>query len=379
MLQDSQKNCLLLGGHSACYEVLTGTERKSAHSHVYYDAFMSASKSTFLTEKLGFRARESCEASTISHHVINTTDGASISILLVRPKPSFGCGLGNQLGMFYEAVSFGLASGYLIGRLDPLFDGTPGIEGKTSKVLTYLPRLIIPRNLSTTELKYCGTIDRWPWENTKSYFWKSQQFLGKMVRKTMTDYSIASRSVTEKISERVGIHFRCGDNFFNENYGIFTFHVYRSIFEDIAKRFKLKQFVIYTDVNKHGHFGHLCWNFLGELQQLIKETRGLNDSNVMVDFSSPDIAVSRLHLSKVVVCSVSTFCYFASFGSSYVYQPRSNKLFRDPDIMRKIKYFKGGKVFDPKLLRPLAFPSMTSMQFTQMVLHTKRNNSAGLF
>lgn len=376
ILEKSKNSCISLGEHLACYDTLNATESESGHSHNHFDAFMAA-RSTFEKDKVGFRACDSCEHSVKRKHTLKVSNDITLSILLIRPKSckSSGnvCGLGNILGFYFEAVSFGLANGYLIGRLDPLADQNCGEEDTTSQVLTFLPRLIIPKTFNSTRLNalHCTTIDRWPWENTHSYFWRNPELLGSINRKMMSDYTKAIIPNAGKTTDSVGIHFRCGDSLYHGNYGVFPFHVYRTIFSELASSHSSSLYIIYTDVNKGGYaYGQLCWNLLGELQIAIKRTAGLKNVNVLVDFSSPAESIAKLHLSKVIVCSVSTFCFFSSMGSSFVYQPGPVNLFRDPNMTEKKLSYAGGKFFEPQLLRPLSFPSLDAGNFTEMVLNS---------
>ena len=125
--------------------------------------------------------------------------------------------------------------------------------------------------------------------------------------------------------------------------------------------------MIYTDVNKHGRpYGQLFWNLLGELHQTIQNTAG---SDADIQFSTVLHAISMLHKSKVIICSVSTFCFFSSYGSNVGYQPAPVLLLRYPE---NTKISNGSKTinFSTKLLSPKDFPHLNSEQFTYVAVNS---------
>lgn len=357
-LQNPHDSCISFEGHSACYD-----EQNTTHSNSYYKAFM-AIKNT-LEDDLDIQsgALHSCKASVKRTAILNN-ENMSLSILLIRPNSCKSPG--NTLGFFYEAISFGLANGYIIGRLDPRTDDNCDIAEETGKLETYFPRLIIPKtlNISPLNLDHCNTLDEWPWQNPQSHFWGASELLGNINKKMMKEYSSANVP-SKNSSETVGIHYRCGDNI--QDHGVFPFSAYKSILKKIALDPLISRFVIYTEVDKHGFYGQLCWNLLGELQQTIKNTEGFRNADIVINYSSPSHAMSMLHMSKVIICSVSTFCFFSSLGSNVVYQPGPVSLFGYPKVNCEISH-RGRIFFKSKLLRPNDFPSLSAANFTHLVV-----------
>ena len=79
--------------------------------------------------------------------------------------------------------------------------------------------------------------------------------------------------------------------------------------------------------------------------------------------------MSMLHKSKLIMCSVSTFCFFSSYGSNVGYQPAPVLLLRYPE---NTKISSGSKTIDSstKLLSPKDFPHLNSEQFTYVAVNS---------
>ena len=120
-------------------------------------------------------------------------------------------------------------------------------------------------------------------------------------------------------------------------------------------------------MNKHGRpYGQLFWNLLGELHQTIQNTAG---SDADIQFSTVLHAISMLHKSNVIICSVSTSCFFSPYGSNVGYQPAPVLLLRYPE---NTKISNGSKTIDfsTKLLSPKDFPHLNSEQVTYVAVNS---------
>ena len=379
--ETSSSHCITTDKYSSCYDHLN-----IAHGLIptfensLYDIFMEMRVFVEQDEDVNFRALHSCEVSARRKFTLSLLGAENFTASIIIIRPNFCKSTGNILGFFYEAISFGLSNGYLVGRLDPLPTERCGNEGRIGSLESYLPRLFIPKNLSRIHLRqsHCRTIDKWPWQDPQSYFWNTTDVIEKINTKMMRDYSsanIPTETLGNSLSESVGVHFRCGDSLQHPNYGIIPFHVYRELFSKLAIDYNTSKYIIYTDVNKHVQpYGQLCWNLLGELQQTIHNTVGLKHTDVNIQFSTFSHAISMLHMSKVIVCSVSTFCFFSSYGSNIVYQPAPVLLFRYPNNSGIINH--ANKIlFSSKLLSPRDFPYLSFAQFIDMTLNETDNHT----
>ena len=367
-------HCISADEYSTCYDDLNISDGLIQTSNENkYKTFMEQKVNIEEEIDVNYRALSSCLLSVERNFQLNSLGKKNISVSVLIIRPNLCKSTGNILGFFYEAISFALSHGFIVGRLDPLPSETCDMGGSIGRLESYLPRLFIPKNLSTTPLndEHCNTINQWPWQNSKSYFWNATDVIREVNSKMMKDYSVANvpaQRLGTSLTECVGVHFRCGDSLHHQNYGLYPFHVYREIFRELAMKYRTSKYVIYTDVNKHGRpYGQLCWNLLGELQRTIQRTTGLQHSDVEIHFSTVPHAISMLHMSKVIICSVSTFCFFSSYGYNVVYQPSPVVLFGYPDN-KNIINGTNTIFFSTRLLSPRNFPHLDSAQFTDMLL-----------
>ena len=366
-----ESNCFRRHGYSLCFDNLQPSDSAINDSNQsLYNLFMVEKDFYEGADEIGFKTLNSCETSAKkSFQLIDSESNRDLDIILIRPNCCKS--LGNIMGFFYEMVSFGLANGYVIGRLDPKnesgcnFD-TPGIE-------SYLPRLIIPDKLATSELtvQKCKTLSIWPWQNPNSYFWNAVQELDFINTKLIQDYSIANipeyRDNPTILDGSVAIHYRCGDSLGHRHYGVYPFRIYKKILEEISENSKIVRITIFSDAKKDGtEFGEICWNLLGELQQTILSMDIMKNVQFEMQFSSPIYSIYMLHLSTFVICAVSTFCFYGSFGSKTVYLPGPINLIGYPTVKGLIT-FGERKIFQADLLRPANFPDMNTTEFTEAV------------
>ena len=144
-------------------------------------------------------------------------------------------------------------------------------------------------------------------------FWNYTTEIDFINEKIMKDYIISKMPSLEindnaTVVDSVGIHYRCGDNLDHELYGVFPFSTYRGILSEVVQKTKFSKVIIYTDSKSSDVNGWLCWSLLGELQTAIRKVNTLADIEIDLHFLVPDLAISLLHVSKVIICASSTFC-----------------------------------------------------------------------
>jgi hypothetical protein len=364
-------NCFRRHGYSLCFDNSRPREKATEDSNQsLYNSFMDRKDRYKGADEIGFKTLHSCETSfKMGFKLKDIESNRDLDIILIRPNCCKS--LGNVIGFFYEMVSFGLANGFVVGRLNPKNESgctydTPGIE-------SYLPRLIIPHKLATSELtvQKCKTLSIWPLQNPNSYFWSLVKELDYINTKLIQDYSIANipeyRDNPTVLDGSVAIHYRCGDSLGHRHYGVYPFRIYKKLLEEIPGKNKIVKVTIFSDAKKDGtELGEICWNLLGGLQQTILSMDMMKNVQLEMQFSTPIYSIYMLHLSTFVICAVSTFCFYGSFGSKTVYLPGPINLIGYP-IMKGIVTFGNRKIFPTDLLRPENFPKMNITEFTEVV------------
>jgi hypothetical protein len=148
---------------------------------------------------------------------------------------------------------------------------------------------------------------------------------------------------------------------------VYPFRIYKKLLQEISGKNEIVKVTIFSDAKKDGtEFGELCWNLLGELQQTILNMDLMKNVQLEMQFSSPTYSIYMLHLSTFVICAVSTFCFYGSFGSKTVYLPGPINLIGYP-VVKGIVTFGNRKIFPTDLLRPENFPKMDITEFTEAV------------
>ena len=370
--EDRISSCIIGDSYSACYDDAFTAQKTSTTQNLYYNAFMKMRKSFDFDSSVGDRPMESCKWSTIRNLTLTIPgESRNVSIILIRTYTEQSAG--NLIGFFYEVLSFAVAHGILVGRLEPLNDHYH--LGKIGRLESHLPRLFIPHHLSSNAmtLTKCDTLPEWPWESPKSNTWNTIKALNNISDHMMTSYAkanIPEKVYTSNLSDSVGIHFRCGDNLDHPSYGVIGLKTYGEIFSEFRRHLNTKtgKVIVYTDVNRHGKNGHICWSLLGELANAISK-QWLPGINVEIHSTAFSHSFTMLHFSKITVCSVSTFCFYSTFGSKLSYQPLGPLLNGYPTI-NGIGADRNKKIFRPVLLRPSMFPKLSETGFIDLVINS---------
>ena len=365
-------SCVIGDRYSSCYDASNFRKAQATPTamNLYYDAFMDMVKLLDSDGNAPYHSQNSCPYS-MTKNLTLTLPGETRKVTILIMRVMTHRSTGNHIGWFYEVLSFALARGLLIGRLDPDTDRHLG----TRRLEAHLPRLFIPNNLSyDTQLtqKDCDSIVQWPWENPVAYTWNATDTMNEVSNQMLEGYAksnIPEKVFGSKVVNSVGVHFRCGDNLDHIVYGLIDFREYGKIFEDLRGRLDkdVNRVIIYTDASRRGENGQVCWSVLGELSNAI--SRWLPGLSVEVHSAAFAHVFSMIHFSKVAVCSVSTFCFFSTFGTPLVYQPLSALLKGYPTV-NDTGFDPRRKIFRPVLLRPRDFPQLNESAFVAMLVNS---------
>ena len=379
--QDNRASCVIGDNYSSCYDASyysapTGSIPPSYDAleapNPFYDAFVKMKASFEKALDIPSSSKESCQFSAMTNlTLVVSGENRTVSIFLLRVSDTKSPW--NYFGHFYEMISFALARGHLVGRLD-LRSNDPSHLDQEVRFEYYLPRLFIPNKLSyeMITLDECKTLGNGPLGNPTAYIWNTTKVIDNINSQTMTSYAMANipdKAFGSNLSDSVGIHFRCGDNLDHSRYGLIGFKIYSGLIYEMWNRSdkKFNRVVIYTEAKRRNQYEKLCWSLLGELSDAMTK-KWLPGIDVEVHLSTTS-SFPLIHFSKVAVCSVSTLCFFSTFGTKLVYQPSADLLGGYPFI--------GGagpdphrRIFQPVLLRPRDFPQLNESAFINMVVNS---------
>ena len=367
--------CVAGDRYSAYYDASTnlGTQTIPPPINSYYSAFTKMAKSFDSIEEVPVGlSGDSCQWSTMRKLTLTLPgERRNVSIILIRPTTHKR--VGNNIGNFYEVLSFALAHGILVGRLDTLIDVHQ--LGMIGRLESHLPRLFVPNILSYNMLtmRDCDTVEVWPWERAKSHTWNTTEAMNNISKHMMTSYvqaNIPAEVLGLDLSDSVGIHFRCGDNLDHPTYGLIGFKAYANIFDQLREHLdtNINRVIIYTDANRKGVNGRLCSSLVRELCHGINK-HWLPGIDVEVHRSPFSHAFAMLHFSGVTVCSISTFCFYSTFGSKLSYQPLG-PLLNGYSTINGTDGDPRRKVFWPVLLRPSMFPDLSEIEFINIIVNS---------
>ena len=363
-------SCTIGDRYSSCYDASTAQATPTGLNS-YYDAFMKFSKEFDSDTDAPSHSHSSCPWSVMRNLSV-TLPGETRNVSIIIMRVGTHRSTGNQLGWFYDLLSFALERGFLLGRLEAFWERH---LGPTRRLESHLPRLFIPNKLSYEKmtLKDCRTVEQWPWENPIAYTWNATDTMNEVNTQMLTRY--AQANIPEKVfganlTNSVAIHFRCGDNLDHIVYGLIGFNTYGKIFTELRGKLdkKIDRVLIYTDAKRNGDNGHVCWNLVRELADAISR-RWLPGLEVEVHSAAFAHVFAMIHFSSVVVCSVSTFCFFSTFGTPLVYQPLSALLKGYPTV-NDTGFDPRREIFRPVLLRPKDFPQLNESAFINMVVNS---------
>lgn len=282
------------------------------------------------------RACNDAAAKSLVLNYVDESGSRSFPILLSKPVACYSTG--NMLGTYYEALSFGIAKNIIVGRLNGDCDGFPN----NSTIFVHLPRLYIPNQPSTSlTTDVCTAIkSNSPWDNRESVFWNHLSVIRQIHKEMIFNYLVANMLQTDQAlaEESLTIHYRCRDNVVEKMYGLLPFSIYKQLLSTIAKNSHhtksnnvIRKIIIVSDAKQSEAYGTLCWSLVGSLRDKILSLPMFEHTRVDLVYTPPSMTFALMHVSKALICSVSTFCFFAGLGGKEVYFLKSEQLIQAPD------------------------------------------------
>ena len=267
------------------------------------------------------------------------------------PCSSFG----NNLGFYYELLSFCLKYGMGLVRVD-LFPDNYGShndhcnpDGNMSSLLKYLPKFVLPLHKKeapvTSWKELCDTIPLWPWTSSNNHFYRNFNIVHKLNMHMVHNYlrfsqhhehspHVIKEEYVNYLAEKVkvlsphslAIHFRCSDNLINGQMGLIPFSQYIKIFRNISNdpyaRENLKEIIVYTDVWPTNQFSEQCTYLLQQFKLLLKSPRSpFSHLPFEISWTNAVDSFVLMAMSKYLICSASTFCFFAAINHGHSYIP----------------------------------------------------------
>lgn len=301
-------------------------------------------------------------------------------VMLVKTSPCKYLGAGNNLGFFYEAISFALSNGIALGRIiNPTDPHCP--PDTMGSLMESLPRLIVPftqfhsHNTAKHHHIPCKHIPKWPWMTETSHTWQHieeisvinnyflSRFMFKMKMQNSIFYSERLTLLANYTQHAFIVHFRCTDALMHAPMGLLPLTFYDKVFNstwNLTNRDYFHRIVIVTDTTYHGRNGHICTIALAQLQSRLLALSASTDKSrffspdhhqggnitnskipveIAIQSQHPTLAFLSLHLGKMVICGLSTFCLYAALGSQQAIIATGPRLVIEPpkSMMQKIE------------------------------------------
>jgi len=253
---------------------------------------------------------------------------------------------GNIIGMYYEALTFAMSHQMAMA----LIANHHCKQEQT--LLSYLPTIIYPPAISNQfswDTIDCSKLQIFPWEHVQNALFSGNlDMLFALNHEMITSYTLDNhfhKNIPFIMKDTLMIHFRCRDNF-SSRMGLFPFSFYLSRVTEIVADFKSRNYefasiTILSDAMPGGFAGDTCWRLVGELRRLLSQhfpssggfvsqhrgggphhsAKGGTSSSreIIINdvYTTPFVAYAMLHYAKVVICSISTFCFFAVFDGKF--------------------------------------------------------------
>jgi hypothetical protein len=324
----------------------------------YFQSFQhiatSASRSPYMhliKRQEIYYAKPACKLSASRSFNFKSLNGIEQSIILME---TLECSMtGNIMGSIYEMFAYAMEKQIAFGRLKNPSKHCG--ENTIADVLRHLPVLFIPSQQINASFEdatkigrhdsgKCDSIYIWPWESSEAHMWRQYPLIAHL-QATMVQRYVQSlshqpekhRLYTTDLEDTIALHFRCGDNLKHTNMGLLSMAMYRDLFNHLLlatttptssssssstekkKKKKLPtkhRVLIYTDTQRdNSEHGEICSQALNQLETFIQHeySHSISTVKVMWQSSALDAFVS-LQQAKKVICSISTFCFFAAMG-----------------------------------------------------------------
>lgn len=243
---------------------------------------------------------------------------------------------GNMLGSIYEMIGYSSERNIAFGRL--ISPHKRCDEGTMGDILKHMPNLFIPQGIMANNVtvqhdgRKCDDIAPWPWEKQWANMWRHWGLIS-MVSSTMVQRYIVHRQTVSKEDKElytvrskriVAIHLRCGDNLRHGAMGLLSMSYYRyalSLAHSVVPSdTRIEEFLIFTDASRDGEWGEVCGQALDQLEALVKKENPKKTVKIMTEAGVAQ-SFATMHSAAVLLCSVSTFCFFAGTGGGKLLMP----------------------------------------------------------
>lgn len=333
-------SCFQHQGHTLCYDGYSSSNTVySTSSAAELEKRHISDQASMDNEEIS-KSRTSCRIAAQSKYRLQVSNGSFVPVILFQPR--YCVGFGNQLGFAYELFAFALQQGIAILRVDK-HDHFPvhqcSEERDVRPMIKSLPKVVLPAHVGQElSLRMCDTIPEWPWESPNPYFFKRMSFLTSITNYMVSQYQVKAlnhqRRDVRVITNSLAIHFRCSDNLAHPAMGLLPYSEYNRTFNLISSHphFRLgtglsfdhsviRSVVIYTDTHLYRSHGPICTRALAEVEALISAHPRLKSLDLIVHRTTTMKTFALMHLSRYLLCSASTLCFFASVGHDHAYIP----------------------------------------------------------
>lgn len=286
------------------------------------------------------KSRTSCRIAVQSKYRLLLANNSSIPAILFQPR--YCVGFGNQLGFAYELISFALLHGIAILRVEK-HDHFPvhqcSEERDVRPMIKSLPKVVLPAHVGhDLSLSMCDSIPEWPWESPSPHFFKKIPFLTSITNFMVSQYQLKGISHQRRdmrmLTNSLSIHFRCSDNLAHPAMGLLPYSDYNRTFNMISSHphfrtgsglsfdhLAIRSVVIYTDTHLYRSHGAICTRALAEVEALISSHPRLKSLDLIVHRTTTMKTFALMHLSRYLLCSASTLCFFSAVGHDHAYIP----------------------------------------------------------
>lgn len=258
-------------------------------------------------------------------------DDKTMPVIVMQPFICHGPGSGNVLGFYFELLGFALQRGLAVA----LTTRNPRLTCKVDSLndmTVFLPRLMIPyhHNASDLDVKECGKMIQYASKNPESLLWSQLDDIGLINNQMVLRWDSNVKGLLSAqvhleqsvAAHTIAVHFRCGDNLDHPAYGLIPLSQYRQILQKVSewvghdKSKVLARVAVTSELDLHGPYhGELCTLAVAELTSMLKAHPFTGAMEVSLEQTSASLTYFKLHMARVAVCGVSTFCSFARIGS----------------------------------------------------------------
>lgn len=327
-----ERNCYTFRGHLFCFKL--ASSKRSLHP--LYEAFLHLKqtiKFPAVTDRY-LNLKEVCnEANELDYTINSNSLRHALKILVYFQRSTAQAG--NMLGWYWEMVAFCLEHHIVMGRLSKHGEN----HEHMSDFYEHLPELIIPKHAIQKNRITCKWFNasgfQDPFPQKTALFWLHSAMMAKINSLAVISY-VSHQPPSSFLPhfrrlepKKNVIHFRCGDNLFNNDYGLYPFSVYKKLLLQIASEKKAAFWIVTDSSINFRPVGGFCWKIVGHLKELVLSVH----PNAVVDIRYDDVVetYSMMHLADTLICSISTFCFYAAYGSIRSFLPIDTPLLGFPN------------------------------------------------